>query len=389
MKYLMSLLLVAVLVINLEAQTAGIEFSHTDWETTLAKAKEENKLIFVDCYTDWCGPCKWMSANVFPDEGVADYYNDKFINVKIDMEKGEGILFAKAYNVRAYPTLMFVDAKGNMVHKALGSRAVEDFIALGNAASDPDQQIGGMMAKYEAGEKDPAFLMKYSEALQNAGMKESGAVAEAYLASQKDWSTEENINYIYKMMPYDVNSDLYKYVAKNKANFYKHVDEEKVDSKLSRGVYMVVRKMDNPTGEEVAAAYQKVFPQKFRRYADEYHLNTLMYSKDKSEEFLTFAVTYMEKYEIDSWQTLNSIAWKFYEMTDDEALLLKARDWAKKSVAAESNFYNNDTLAAICYKLKEKGPAAKHAQIAIELAKENGSDYAETEALLQKINALK
>jgi len=96
MKYLFTLLFALALTINIEAQDTGIQFVHTDWETTLKKAKEEDKLIFVDCYTDWCGPCKWMSANVFPDEKVAALYNDKFINVKINMEKGEGILFAKA-----------------------------------------------------------------------------------------------------------------------------------------------------------------------------------------------------------------------------------------------------------------------------------------------------
>jgi uncharacterized protein YyaL (SSP411 family) len=59
------------------------------------KAKKENKLIFVDAYASWCGPCKLMVKNIFPLKTVGDYYNSHFINAKIDMEKGEGIELAK------------------------------------------------------------------------------------------------------------------------------------------------------------------------------------------------------------------------------------------------------------------------------------------------------
>ena len=68
----------------------GIEFFHG----TLAEAKElasqEGKLIFIDAFTTWCGPCKRMSAQVFTQEEVGEFYNQTFVNLKLDMEKGEG-----------------------------------------------------------------------------------------------------------------------------------------------------------------------------------------------------------------------------------------------------------------------------------------------------------
>jgi len=49
------------------AQEVGIHFEHnTDWQKVKEKAKAEDKFIFVDCYTTWCGPCIWMADNVFP-----------------------------------------------------------------------------------------------------------------------------------------------------------------------------------------------------------------------------------------------------------------------------------------------------------------------------------
>lgn len=83
------------------AQNREIHFEHTAWKEILAKAKKENKLIMVDAFTTWCGPCKWMAKNTFTNDTVADFYNSKFVNAKIDMEKGEGLDIAKQYEVQA------------------------------------------------------------------------------------------------------------------------------------------------------------------------------------------------------------------------------------------------------------------------------------------------
>ena len=390
MKYLFTLLFAFALLINVEAQDTGIQFAHMDWETTLKKAKEEDKLIFVDCYTDWCGPCKWMTANVFPDEGVGTFYNDHFINVKIDMEKGEGILFAKAYGVRAYPTLMFIDAKGEIVHQAVGSRPADGFLTLGSAATDPDQRIGSLSAKYNEGNRETAFLMSYAKAMKEAGMKGADAIAEEYLASQSDWSTEDNMKFVFEMADYDVNSKLFQHIRDNRSAYHKIMDKGEVDGKLKGAVYMSLRKTKNPSDEHIFGAYKSVFPDHYRQFSEEHIMNSLARSKDEgaSEKYLTAAVAYMDKYEVNEWRQLNSIAWTVYEMTDDPMYLGKARAWAKKSVDLESNYFNNDTLAAICFKLKEKDLAAKHAQIAIDLAKKDGDEAKETKALLEKINAL-
>ena len=100
----------------------GIRFEDVDsLEAALKLAKEQNKLVFMDCYTTWCGPCVHLTKNIFPIKEVGDFYNANFINVKFDMEKDAGIGIAKKYHVRAYPTLLFLDANGEVVHKHLGA----------------------------------------------------------------------------------------------------------------------------------------------------------------------------------------------------------------------------------------------------------------------------
>src|SRR5690554_6703878 len=92
----------------------GIKFESANWESILAKAKQENKLVFVDGMTEWCKPCKWMDANVFPLEDVGRFFNANFICVKMDMEKGEGPELRKRYSINAFPTYLFVDPDGNL-----------------------------------------------------------------------------------------------------------------------------------------------------------------------------------------------------------------------------------------------------------------------------------
>ena len=391
MKNLLTFFLAVLFVLTLEAQSTGIEFSHDDWKTTLAKAQKEDKLIFVDCYTTWCGPCKWMSANVFNQKGVGDYYNEHFINVKLDMEKGEGLEFAEKYGIRAYPTLMFINGEGKMMHKAIGSRKADQFATLGQAANDPNQQVGALMARYEKGDRDAAFLKSYAGVLQDAGMSEAEEAALTYLKGQDNWKSEDHMDFIFQMADYNMDSKLYQYLTENRKAFYKQIGQDKVDSKLKGGIFYALRAMKSPSNEEVKAVYAKVFPDQAEQYSEQYELEKLMYSKDEAEmsQFIKKAPQYMAKYDVTDWQQLNSFAWRMYELMNDTENLTHARGWAKKSVEINSNFYNNDTLAAICFKLKEKEAAMKHAEIAIAKAKEEGSDYAETEALLNKIKAMK
>src|SRR3989339_764670 len=73
----------------------GIKFETGSWKEVLEKARTEKKLVFIDVYTSWCGPCKLMAKDIFPSKSVGDVFNKNFINYKIDAEKGEGVAIAK------------------------------------------------------------------------------------------------------------------------------------------------------------------------------------------------------------------------------------------------------------------------------------------------------
>lgn len=109
----------------------GIQFHENSWAKVLEEAKKQNKLIFLDAYTTWCGPCKLLKSKTFTDEKAGAFFNDNFINAAFDMESGDGIKLAEKYNVNAYPTLLILDHTGKVVTYSLGFINAKDLIRFG------------------------------------------------------------------------------------------------------------------------------------------------------------------------------------------------------------------------------------------------------------------
>ena len=98
----------------------GIIFETGTLQDAINKARKENKPIFVDCFTSWCGPCHMMSTKVFPTKEAGDFFNPRFVNIKIDMEKGEGKELLKRWKIDAFPTYLILNSEGEVVYTSKG-----------------------------------------------------------------------------------------------------------------------------------------------------------------------------------------------------------------------------------------------------------------------------
>lgn len=166
-------------------KAAAINFlDNPAWNTVLAKAKKENKIIFLDAYATWCGPCKNMDSQIYTNQAVADYYNANFINVKYDMEKGEGPKLASLFKVTAYPSLIFIHPNGKMLHKGVGFKEASSFIALGKTANQ--QSAGFLNLKQKALQLTNAQFNAFvtqAIALEDEDLPQ---ICEQYLSKQPD-----------------------------------------------------------------------------------------------------------------------------------------------------------------------------------------------------------
>ncbi len=109
----------------------GIAFHQGTWSEALASAKKENKLIFLDISASWCPPCRMLKARTFPNPEVGTFFNANFINVEVDGEEGEGIDLARKYQIRGYPSLIFVNGNGDVVTQTAGYHNPKEFVELG------------------------------------------------------------------------------------------------------------------------------------------------------------------------------------------------------------------------------------------------------------------
>jgi thiol-disulfide isomerase/thioredoxin len=160
----------------------GIHFlENKKWKDVLALAKKQNKLIFLDAYATWCGPCKYMKQNIFTQAQVGNFYNGKFINVKMDMEAGEGIDLAKELGMEAYPTLFFINGKGEVVHKSVGALNAIAFLELGRTALDPKKQFYSIKRDAEQGRLTPAQFHAWLAEAENTDEKIVDSTVARYL----------------------------------------------------------------------------------------------------------------------------------------------------------------------------------------------------------------
>ncbi len=130
MKRILIIIAAIMLSIPVFAQNQeGVKWEEGTLMQALKKAKGNGKgLVFLDCYASWCGPCKYMTNTVFTTKEAGDYFNSKFVNIKIDMEKGEGINLARELRIQGYPTFVVLNSNGKEIGRIVGGAPAAQMI---------------------------------------------------------------------------------------------------------------------------------------------------------------------------------------------------------------------------------------------------------------------
>lgn len=257
--------------LNTFTHTSGIAFTDIPFAEALKKAGEMDKLIFLDCYTSWCGPCKMMSAQVFSQKTVGDFFNRNFINLKIDMEKGEGKGLADRYEVKAFPTMMLLDKEGRVVYKIMGGSDTGTFMKKIQRGVQPEYCYYDLKARYAAGDRSVEMMPYYLMTMTDAGeLKGEDSDIRGYLAGlgEEDKYTKAAWNlfdyYIngYKMPEFSL-------ICANRDKFAQQVGEQVVDKKIESILFpAVIGYLDHKNSAEDMEEMRKLivsagFPEQF------------------------------------------------------------------------------------------------------------------------------
>lgn len=157
-RLILSFLLVCATGFIALAQT---NFRSISFDEALKVAESEGKMVFIDFYTDWCGPCKKMAREVFPQKKVGDYFNSNFVNLKLNAEK-EGKELATRFHVKAYPTFLILDTTGKILSELRGAMDADIFISKIENSLNSELSPERMAERYQAGERTPQLVNNYA-----------------------------------------------------------------------------------------------------------------------------------------------------------------------------------------------------------------------------------
>ena len=370
MKKLVLFLLLGIITLPLAAQGIVFEENH-DLNVALAKAKAENKLVFIDAYAEWCGPCKVMARDVFPQKEVGDFFNAKFVNMKLDMEKAENLYIAKKYDVKAYPNYLFLDANGELVHKGLGSMPANKFIEVAKVAADSENNYKALSRKIQNGDRNITTIKKYLD--QNPYDIGNGALIDSYFQtlSESQIFAEENWE-LFNNYVNDTESYSFQYFLENRERIAGYIGKSQVDDKISKT--MANAYFQDPTKEE---SLKRIDPELFEKAKTKVNISKAYgkFYQNKEDKTawgdLMLAFTPYLNQSTDPTE-LNSIAWMVFEnykKFDDKIALKNALGWAKKAhEAAPDKDFIADTYAQLLFENGKKKDALKVETKALEMA---------------------
>jgi len=388
------------------AQDKGMHFEHgSSWKAILEKAKKENKYIFVDCYTTWCGPCKFMSANIFPKEEVGSFYNQHFINAKFQLDTtakdaadikaqyADAAYIRTQFKIKAYPTYLFISPDGELVHRELGSSEAAQFIAKGTNALDPEKQYYTLVKKYDAGNREPAFLKKLALAARDA-FEEANASKYAgdFLATRPDLQDKDNLRFIYETTS-GTNDPGFVMMISDPAKFETVVDKDELHNALSTIITNSESQKNNHSfdkwdaqhWESYSASLKKQYPAFADKILVRFKTNVHRQKKDW-KQFAAVINEYTTKYTMGNTE-LNDYAWTVFEKCNDKNVLESALKWSKLSFEKETKKEPGfiDTYANLLYKLGNKEEALKWEKQAQAIAIEQGEDKSWGQDVIDKI----
>lgn len=367
---------------------AQIDFSRKSWTDVLAEAKLQRKLIFIDVYTTWCGPCKMLDNQVFSSRAVGRQFNSHFISYKADAERG-GLTIARTYNVSAYPTGLFINGDGQLIHSFVGFRPADEFQEEGRQAfrKTPDGMKMLLYTNaYESGERSAPLVRELLQLHRRYG-EDYTALADKYLKALPADSLALLINRLIAYENIDgIGNQAFEVVVANKHDerfrmrgriAINQALARLIDAKDERGLpalMAAVDRLDGEQAESLKAEYRLQFYRGVKRWAQ---------YADEAERFVTAYVApkltdQLRQQQPDEFQTaynqLCDIAWHVARETNAQGPLKTLANYVQQANQLTETYQATGACACLLYQLGQKEQAVTLQEKAVLLAEKAGTD---------------
>ena len=368
----------------------GIQFFEGTWKEAMEKAKQEEKLLFIDCYAKWCGPCKAMAKNTFTVKEVGEYYNENFINLKLDMEEADGVSFGHKYAVSAYPTLYFLDGEGKIVKKMMGGQRPDGLIQLGKDAIKSNDQSSKYEEKYIAGDRSYDLVLGYVKALNAAG-KPSGKIANDYIRSKPD-ITEDQLLLFYFESLVEADSRIFQLVVDHRTKLDNLVGyqmlHQKLTSSLNNSAQKAIQFESETLLDETIASARRAIPMQYETFAHDARMAyySAMRKPDKFMETYRSYIKSDSKNAATYRKVIESILQNY---SDQQEMMKDAVKYAEKMYDISGDIESLKILVKTFAAHQSFDDAIKIVEKAKEKAMKKGDDGGQYEALIGYLKSKK
>lgn len=405
----------------ISSQAQEINFERGTWKDAVAKAKTQNKPIFIDFFTTWCGPCKLLDQKVYAKPEVIQKMNANFINVKIDAEKGEGPDLARKFEVSAYPFLVWADKNQNVLLTDAGYMPVSEFMkSVDNALNQyKEGRLEDYETQYRAGKRDAVFMADFINKRRAMVMDNRELIEQYLLTISVSEQTSEKTLKLLTENTFTLNGKAIE-ILKNQSAFKKYNIStlETVSNTMMEYFRNALKTKNLDLLERLATHNLQLNPVEAGRQNERYRMefykstnNTPKYletaqnladkylmnvsqeelKKQNQAHFQEFIMPYrtgkldslkIGKVRFDAMKQLHSryasinfasdldgLAEDFYRNMNDKAVLQKAIVWIKRANEIDETPDYWNTYAHLLYKMGIKAEAIAAEEKALNLAK--------------------
>lgn len=384
----------------------SVTFYPISVEKALTELKQINKPIFLYIYTRFTPECNRMKKTVFIQPDVAALMNDRFFPISLELQSEEGMQLRSKYeltgiNMSQYPVYLFLSSDGNVLLKDNGFKTPADLMVLANKvlgqaeqqesrvkfepASGSFKEFFDYLQQYRNGNKQPDFLRGLAYKMREYNELYQGVVDD-YLTiiGPQNYLNPTNSRFILDFAD-DVHSMAYSILTTNRNFFVSQFTKAEVDKTIEKAIRQFVVSLAN-AGNTVSAPDLKQISEKIKLSglsnagAFEISMKMLYFEmSEKWDEYATAAVAFLGNGKEQQPELLDNITWNFMQHTTQPDMLQKAQTWMQEAMSQKpSNFKYRETYAALLYKTGKTDKAMKETEKAIEMARQQGADYATT-----------
>lgn len=387
----LKLLLLVLSLSSFERVHGQLTIVNQDYAKALNIAQKENKLLFIDFYTTWCGPCKVLDKTIFRNDSLGEILGKNVVLLQYDAEKDTVFHLTKKYHIFIYPSAVILNKDGYVVDRNYGfpgndfstlCKSVLDFTNKSVERNNQNIIIKGYSNKIDLS----AYPKFYVDYVGNAkARKPSREIIKSYFSENHDIFSEE---YFSTLIYFSV-SDKADIIVKNKKKYIDLYGELETTALL----FMIARdKFDNAISENSQQKFDEAVSFYIESVDDKESETTLqnfkiefLKSQNKWTEVLTILEDRKSKGELSD-EAINNYSWEAYKKCDDQQVIGRYIQWMKELTNRKPQYTYLDTYAFLTYKSGNKALTKEIVNLAIEAAKKEKKSVKDLEELLKRVS---